>query len=662
MAEITEAQVVVKGEFDGQKLIAGLNAVSKLGKKAAKDSDLLNMAMGKISDTATLLGGDLKNAVGLITKSFDSLNQKIDGQTSKINKLNSALKGSVNSYKNVDKTLQSAEKLLGDNSRGAAQANRFNSANFLAQFQDIAVTSAMGMNPLLIAMQQGTQLQYILAQSNAPLKDFAAGLKSAFSMTGILTIGLTGVVAALIQMVDWTKVGETVTKGLAYAFNALGMTKIANWFENLIDYSKEAWEAIKNLLNVSKDFNNEINDLLDENFLLETELLNPEGLNEKQLQEFIYTQEKYGKLLKDLDEKRVSFTSDLLSKNLSEKKYNETYNAYMKEYESERQDAWLKAQDWAAAKMKNDELKKAIEARNESQKKSLDLSKKEKTEVDKLAEAWDRVNTSAQNKIDDLLMQKSLIGAGTYETTYNRTLSDLTRQAEGAGIELTPEKTAELKDYAENTARLSEQVERLTARYDLAKSSVKSLFSEMRQGLKEGESAWEAFGNAALSVLDKLIDKALDFGVDMLFMAGRSYFGGSTLGTSSSAMPMLGGEYAKGGVFSNGVYDSPTVFKFAKGSKFGVMGEAGPEAVMPLTRGPDGSLGVRAENTGNSSPVVVNVINNSTAQAHVEQHQTSQGVELDVIIDQLVAEKMNKPGTSSNTALRAFTNQKLIAR
>ncbi|MBH3360437.1 phage tail tape measure protein [Pseudomonas guariconensis] len=57
---------------------------------------------------------------------------------------------------------------------------------------------------------------------------------------------------------------------------------------------------------------------------------------------------------------------------------------------------------------------------------------------------------------------------------------------------------------------------------------------------------------------------------------------------------------AKGGVydspslshFSNQVHSTPQFFAFAKGA--GVFGEAGPEAIMPLTRAPDGNLGVRA--------------------------------------------------------------------
>lgn len=61
---------------------------------------------------------------------------------------------------------------------------------------------------------------------------------------------------------------------------------------------------------------------------------------------------------------------------------------------------------------------------------------------------------------------------------------------------------------------------------------------------------------------------------------------------------------AKGGVydspslsaFSNQVHDSPQMFAFAKGA--GIFAEAGPEAILPLHRGPDGSLGVMAANAG----------------------------------------------------------------
>ena len=51
--------------------------------------------------------------------------------------------------------------------------------------------------------------------------------------------------------------------------------------------------------------------------------------------------------------------------------------------------------------------------------------------------------------------------------------------------------------------------------------------------------------------------------------------------------------FAKGGSFTNSIVSQPTLFKFASGT--GLMGEAGPEAIMPLARDSQGRLGVRYE-------------------------------------------------------------------
>ncbi len=56
-------------------------------------------------------------------------------------------------------------------------------------------------------------------------------------------------------------------------------------------------------------------------------------------------------------------------------------------------------------------------------------------------------------------------------------------------------------------------------------------------------------------------------------------------------MPMGGGIYQSADLsrYSGTVVNRPTFFAFAKGA--GVMGEAGPEAILPLRRGADGKLG-----------------------------------------------------------------------
>lgn len=58
--------------------------------------------------------------------------------------------------------------------------------------------------------------------------------------------------------------------------------------------------------------------------------------------------------------------------------------------------------------------------------------------------------------------------------------------------------------------------------------------------------------------------------------------------------------FANGGMFTNSIVSSPTLFRFADGAamRTGVMGEAGSEAIMPLARGPGGALGVHAYGGG----------------------------------------------------------------
>jgi lambda family phage tail tape measure protein len=70
----------------------------------------------------------------------------------------------------------------------------------------------------------------------------------------------------------------------------------------------------------------------------------------------------------------------------------------------------------------------------------------------------------------------------------------------------------------------------------------------------------------------------------------------------------MGNVFAQNGIQKfarGGIVDKPTMFPFAKG--IGLMGEAGPEAIMPLRRGRDGRLGVQATNGGGGVSVVVNV-------------------------------------------------------
>jgi lambda family phage tail tape measure protein len=110
----------------------------------------------------------------------------------------------------------------------------------------------------------------------------------------------------------------------------------------------------------------------------------------------------------------------------------------------------------------------------------------------------------------------------------------------------------------------------------------------------------------------------------------------------------MGNAYAANGIVPfamGGVVNQPTLFKFANGGagRLGLMGEAGPEAIMPLRRLPNGRLGV--EQAGGGAPVTVNV--SVDASGTSVQGNAGQGEQLGRVISQAVQAELvrqQRPG------------------
>ena len=106
----------------------------------------------------------------------------------------------------------------------------------------------------------------------------------------------------------------------------------------------------------------------------------------------------------------------------------------------------------------------------------------------------------------------------------------------------------------------------------------------------------DSFKNALAGVLDSL-SRMLANSAFQGLLSGTSL--GGALGDLGSALfgNANGNAFAGGNVIpfaTGGVVNRPTTFPMA-GSRTGLMGEAGPEAIMPLKRGSDGRLGVTAQ-------------------------------------------------------------------
>lgn len=121
----------------------------------------------------------------------------------------------------------------------------------------------------------------------------------------------------------------------------------------------------------------------------------------------------------------------------------------------------------------------------------------------------------------------------------------------------------------------------------------------------DGMKLSEALKGVAQSIVDTVYNVAM--------RPITNAFGGALAqGINAFTSGML--PFAKGGSFTQGrvmpfaeggVVSSPTTFPMRGGR--GLMGEAGPEAIMPLARGADGRLGVQAAGGGRPVNVVMNI-------------------------------------------------------
>lgn len=212
-------------------------------------------------------------------------------------------------------------------------------------------------------------------------------------------------------------------------------------------------------------------------------------------------------------------------------------------------------------------------------------------------------------------------------------------------------KRAMLRYYADAT-NMGKQFESFT------RTSLSSLEDAFVDFTMTGKLSFSDLADSIIKDLVRIAYKAMVIAPIMQGITGM--FGGGSvvskaLGASNAAVSAITGS-AKGNVFSGGgisdysgsIVSSPTTFDFnehvtafRKGA--GLMGEAGPEAVMPLTRGPDGILGVRSYTPDFTMPtpeVTVNVINNTGQQVQAQTTATPDGqggLNIEVVLDQLEA-------------------------
>lgn len=299
--------------------------------------------------------------------------------------------------------------------------------------------------------------------------------------------------------------------------------------------------------------------------------------------------------------------------------------------------------------------------------------------LQELQKAYNDVILSATNKIAQDKISIASLGQSAEQTEYLAEKQDLLNQTMKAGIALTPAVLNQLDGLARQEAQTAASAKALSDIYTQGQSVFTGFFSSIAQDIEQGKDVWTSLADAATQALDSILNKAIEVmanaAFNSLWSGGGSSSGGGIGGWISGLLGMGSGTVtspmqwaglavnAKGGVYASGLSDysnkvvsSPTMFKFATGA--GIMGEAGPEAIMPLKRASNGSLGVVAasasnDNAANSNVVMVQpvIYNNASNDVAVTTGQDQNG-NLVVQVDKIVAERINSPGSKTHKALK----------
>lgn len=270
------------------------------------------------------------------------------------------------------------------------------------------------------------------------------------------------------------------------------------------------------------------------------------------------------------------------------------------------------------------------------------------------ADAYRDLIKSSKDRVEQLEIEAQYAGLNGIASDTMRMKLELEQKARGKSTTITKAQAAEIDSLSKSYERAAEAAAKARLKEDMSfewrqmgRDSIERRVADQLRtaGLaenlnsyeaaqvrilevtKRNQQAWQSFGDTAEDALYRMIAGTGDWrdaltsllptvkdlllqisglsdnkyslgGILSNILAGGGGGGGRTAMSSAMGFTPLGGfdMFAKGGMFTNSIVDRPTPFRFANGGGFsnGLMGEAGPEAILPLHRDVTGQLGVAA--------------------------------------------------------------------
>ncbi|TKT45309.1 hypothetical protein [Rhizobium sp. LC145] len=180
-------------------------------------ADVAQLGIQVRTDGATRATGELNNLSGAAARAEAST----EGLAAANRGAAGAASSAAQAYAREGAAAATASKQIEMMNRAANQniggvVKVANTANLAAQGFDIVTTAASGMNAGIIGLQQGLQIaQVAMMSTDGFAKTLAASFAAMLAPITFLSIGLTALVALLIQLVPWTKLAASALTGLA---------------------------------------------------------------------------------------------------------------------------------------------------------------------------------------------------------------------------------------------------------------------------------------------------------------------------------------------------------------------------------------------------------------------------------------------------------------
>lgn len=297
----------------------------------------------------------------------------------------------------------------------------------------------------------------------------------------------------------------------------------------------------------------------------------------------------------------------------------------------------------------SEDYQKSIDALKKSSEEAANAAGKQAQEYVDSAEAYELAAAAAEKHKKMLEDGEKLTQSmRTAQEKYNDEMEFYTTLLQGGAISQETYQRAAKK----SMDTLHEETKQTNKLKDAASDLGWSFQSAFEDAIIEGEKFSDVLEGLSKDIQRILLRSMVTAPLADAIKGGiNGFFSDPTKGVSVTTASKHGNVFGNGSVIpfaTGGIIGSPMMFPMS-GGKAGLAGEAGKEAILPLTRTPSGDLGVR---TTGANRTVVNVYAPEGSKVSQDSQQNGNTETINVYIDEAVAGNIGKPGSKTHRMLR----------